>query len=665
MTPCKRNPFLLLVLFASFFLATPAQAETRDIRLVGSHFFDPSKVYLYQENRLQECARNNTGNCRAVSELELEFIKPSGCRDDTVSIILEGETNGKWENVNEGVMNVRSYTPEEHIKIPFVEKGEKNEANWNTYLFPESSQTLLNSDHFRVGVSCETINTGTSNGGALTIVSPGSNTADFFMRLDGIDAKKELQASVTCLKNDYAVGVKVAFQPTDQQLILALLDPVTRLVLSDSGIITGETGEFTFPDLAQRYIENKDHLDLIVFQNSDLAGGDIEKLLARNERYTRIEIRLDQCQDVSPRPPENQNKNKETPPNENQNSSVSHDTMNENLNQNSSSEQCTATSESLDPELPYQGTRCNNGPAPVFCFNFSQLHPGMGGSRENLDTLLQVLKNPAGWGAWSYGPRCQPGTYTSDVQPFWLEPRKSIFYDQTEQDTFAVSCKTECGLKELIIHAISPSSPLIYIRSKNLETHQIRLSGNPHTTLHFTDPFLPSHSPQEAVWSVVSGLSGSLFAVTSEAHDLSPNRIVESLFYEFKPDMRHPFTPPEQGYVVRYNEIESFLQHTLLEKIGLSKAQKEDYINDMLPRLGKNNFYFIGLVDENEWNRTVGLEVVPPVEKVQRIMLYFQARSEFSNVSEPDLQHFFFNPDQYDSSLLELGGYVEKGDPGK
>ncbi len=217
-------------------------------------------------------------------------------------------------------------------------------------------------------------------------------------------------------------------------------------------------------------------------------------------------------------------------------------------------------------------------------------------------------------------------------------------------------CVLDCTGEHVELTFMTPQSPLIYLYSRQASLYTVFLE-NMAGQIRFTSPAAYSAETNERIrWDITADASGRISVPF--VPDIFQN--IRHLFYEFTLDTGKDFTRPRNGYVIEYEGLNTFLRNDLLERLGLSEQQKDDYIRDMLPRLRKSNYYFIGILNSGIWNDTVRLSVTPPVETTERIMLYFEALDEKTASIPPEIAPFHFNTRRSESALLELGGYVKR-----
>lgn len=205
-----------------------------------------------------------------------------------------------------------------------------------------------------------------------------------------------------------------------------------------------------------------------------------------------------------------------------------------------------------------------------------------------------------------------------------------------------VSSDTAPGTLE--ITDISAHSPLIYLSSRKRQEYEVRMYNNK-GTISFTQPQSHKTTKKKVSWKLttIGGLK----------------ELKDPLLYEFTLDQSVYFIKPSKGYIRSYDELTSFLYNDLFEKLQLTKKQKDDYLSDIMSRVPKGKYYFVGFLDPQQWGNTVSLETYPKVEKMVRVMLYLEPRNEFASIEEPDLSPYVIsNKNTYDSVLAEYGAIV-------
>lgn len=236
------------------------------------------------------------------------------------------------------------------------------------------------------------------------------------------------------------------------------------------------------------------------------------------------------------------------------------------------------------------------------------------------------------------------------------------------------------------LNQITASDPVIALYSKKNRAYSVQVE-NKHGLMSEAHPeAIQKDTPNTARWNIIADQHSNLLEITqnndlvtfllqtlessSTLNDLKKtlgafvsDHRYDSLFYHFVFSDESPVHKPQQGFVVSYQEVPDFLQKSLLPHFSLSDQQKKAFLDDMLPRLGQSNYYFIGMVNPAEWDNIMPLTVEPAISRTQRIMLYFEPMHEQQKVSNPDLSSYKIDLGAFDSALIEIGGIVSDPSP--
>lgn len=111
---------------------------------------------------------------------------------------------------------------------------------------------------------------------------------------------------------------------------------------------------------------------------------------------------------------------------------------------------------------------------------------------------------------------------------------------------------------------------------------------------------------------------------------------------------------PEKGFVVKKEEI-GLLLSELLPKLGLNKAESEEFISYWIKTLPQSAYYFVGIMDKENLDYIEPLDVNPKPDTVIRVSLYFEALDEFKIVKKPQI----LTPKREGYVLVEWGGLIK------
>lgn len=181
---------------------------------------------------------------------------------------------------------------------------------------------------------------------------------------------------------------------------------------------------------------------------------------------------------------------------------------------------------------------------------------------------------------------------------------QAIFYNFSSSNTITPSSRCEY---------LTGGSPSIYLYPQKPTQVTITL-GSP---LTYTDPAVRNNS-----WQVTAHPDGALKPDTR--HQI-PDTNRHRLYYEYDKS-KVSFTEPQEGFVVKRESLEAFLEDNLFPELGLNKQEVEDLLADVKTSLiGSQDSPFINIsfVDPKELNQKLPLEISPKPDKIYRIHLMF------------------------------------------
>lgn len=186
--------------------------------------------------------------------------------------------------------------------------------------------------------------------------------------------------------------------------------------------------------------------------------------------------------------------------------------------------------------------------------------------------------------------------------------------------------------------------PAIYLYPK--EKTLVNVKVKPKGPFTYLDPPYDENNG----WNVVSYPGGSLFTINYEP--ITKNY----LYYEAQiPDSE--IKKPSLGWVVEYNQLES-LYNDVLPKLGLNNTQTKDFTEYWSKALPKANYYFVGVMDQENINNIEPLEITPQPDFINRVSLYFEALDQPKVIEAPVLtNNYKLKTNNF--NVVEWGGLVK------
>lgn len=192
------------------------------------------------------------------------------------------------------------------------------------------------------------------------------------------------------------------------------------------------------------------------------------------------------------------------------------------------------------------------------------------------------------------------------------------------------------GLEGNINPWLSPfCKPAIYLYPEKETNVNVKISPKGDTTL--TIPQYPKEG-----WSVKAYPNGKI---------TTDKKTFDYLYYEAKIPNEFIDNKTNQGYVVKYEELEQTLKDLLI-KLGLNEKEKKDFIEYWLKVLPVSNYYFVGVVPEKTLNDISPLSILPKPDTVIRVALYFKPLEKKIEVSVPN----FAEIKRQGFTVVEWGG---------
>ncbi len=633
------------------------------------------QYYSLQGDTLQICKmQESVPDCQKAVDFGFDLLAPARTP-------VKVEIMGKDESqISPLVGEIYQAGDNNHIRIPFVSNGEFNRENMERYFMGENGMVGV-FQKYTLYPSYETGSSGSDGSGSPVLVSDKSQP-DFFVPLGQANVRAKNQP--VCIENRLGkIDLEIQAFPS-VEVLLVVMDQATKEILTDVRVQTDETGkaEYSLNGLAKGNAEKIQIVGFFGSKRANLSGAAIEKLMTIPESLVALNtgatvqlpacIPLDQhsrgqCtnQDGSKfaiaglkRIPGVRGKFAVIPDRERStfappsNEIISLDVGEKRQEVSESGEKASCD---IQVDIPPQASQPYNLPGPE-----------------------------------CVGPECDIGMdeFCEEVTP----PREVC----TINDVPNQPCAYSMDCTNLKTGKVTHISPLVYVFSKEPTMFTIRLDNRRGTLPVFDPP--PTQAPEQisispqgelvrsettkATWNVLTISNKTLIAVKTKKlleafieilgkNPLNPVTIKTALedlkkdlvlapylFYEFTLRKGMKLTKPEKGFVVAQENLQGFLLDTIMERLGLNNAQKQAYLEDIIPRIKSSPYYFIGLVDEQEWENTIVLETSPAVQERKRIMLYIEGIQTPVNVEEPLLSGVP-DPASFDSFLLELGVYIK------
>lgn len=124
------------------------------------------------------------------------------------------------------------------------------------------------------------------------------------------------------------------------------------------------------------------------------------------------------------------------------------------------------------------------------------------------------------------------------------------------------------------------------------------------------------------------------------------------LFYEVRLNKLYV---PEEGWVVKYSELENWFDSNL-NKLGLNEKESYQFKEYWLNRLPEENYYEIKLLSNEYLDENMALNINPVPDTLIRLEFYFKPLKEFEQISEPVI----ITPERKGFTAVEWGGILKK-----
>ena len=162
--------------------------------------------------------------------------------------------------------------------------------------------------------------------------------------------------------------------------------------------------------------------------------------------------------------------------------------------------------------------------------------------------------------------------------------------------------------------------PILYLYPEYTQEISVKLSDDA--------DILVSYPNYNDGWNVIAEPNGSLT-------DINTGRKLYALYWEEKYDVK---LNSNEGFVVSNEDIIGFLEEKLAI-LGLNEREAEEFIVYWLPRLEKNNYYFIHFATEEELNEMIPIEITPKPDTMIRVYMEYKPVKENYKYVEQELDY--------------------------
>lgn len=123
------------------------------------------------------------------------------------------------------------------------------------------------------------------------------------------------------------------------------------------------------------------------------------------------------------------------------------------------------------------------------------------------------------------------------------------------------------------------------------------------------------------------------------------------LFYEAK---LKTLDVPEEGWVVRYENLDSWLDITL-GKLGLNEKEAFQFKEYWLEELPRSEYYEVHLLSQDFLDENMRLIISPEPDTIIRLNFYFKPLEEKMDIVEPEIK----TPLRKGFTVVEWGGILD------
>lgn len=178
--------------------------------------------------------------------------------------------------------------------------------------------------------------------------------------------------------------------------------------------------------------------------------------------------------------------------------------------------------------------------------------------------------------------------------------------------------------------------PVIYLYPEKETSVSVRLPSSIKVTV--SDPMYPAGG-----WNVLAKPDGSLHYKDGKTYG--------SLFWE---GTGVNYEAPKTGFVVKHDEVESFLS-SILPRYGLNKTEAKEFMDFWVPKFTGAPYYRVSFLTD-DWNNAAPLYVSPKPQTSIRIFMDFQPLAGPIDIDEPIVTA----PARDGFTLVEWGGLLRK-----
>jgi hypothetical protein len=177
----------------------------------------------------------------------------------------------------------------------------------------------------------------------------------------------------------------------------------------------------------------------------------------------------------------------------------------------------------------------------------------------------------------------------------------------------------------------------------------------PHGFLTYTDPLYPESSG----WNVLAHPNGELQYLSSGLASSKgvinyPTGVFPYLYYEGK-IQDQAVTKPDKGFMESYDQLDNSFDK-LLPKLGLNTKESLEFKQYWLKALPKANYYFIGIIPQEQVNANEPLTITPKQDTIIRVRLYFEPLDKPKLIEQPTIQ----TPSRTGFTVVDWGGMVKR-----
>lgn len=176
------------------------------------------------------------------------------------------------------------------------------------------------------------------------------------------------------------------------------------------------------------------------------------------------------------------------------------------------------------------------------------------------------------------------------------------------------------------------AKPVIYLYPEKTQQVSVRFGNG--VNLSYTEPVYNQG------WSVTAEPNGQLTN--------SDGKVYPYLFWEGTGLL---YTPPTQGFVVKRQDVSSFLDSKLTQ-LGLNQKEIADFKEYWVPYMQEKPYYFVGFYTRSVVDGLAPLNVTPKPDTVIRVLMDYQGIDKPVNIPEQKL----YAPARKGFTLVEWGG---------